>query len=81
LVLFLLKYNCHLVPEGISPPKKGELSNWKNSAMLTFMHLRKGISKDEAVLAEVTVPAAKPNKKAIIFDHKDGADMFFRNIG
>jgi hypothetical protein len=68
------------VPEGISPPKEGELSNWKDSVILTFMYLRKGISQDEAVLAEVMVLAAKPSKKAIIFDHKDGSDMFLRNI-
>jgi hypothetical protein len=45
------------------------------------MRLRKEISEDEAVLAEVMVLAARPNKKAIIFVHKDGCNMFHRNIG
>jgi hypothetical protein len=45
------------------------------------MRLGKGISEDGAVLAEVMVLATKPNKKAIIFYHKNGGDMFLRNIG
>jgi hypothetical protein len=60
------------VPEGISPPMRD---------ILTFMHLRKGIIEEEAVLAEVTVLPTKSNRKAIIFDHKDDSDMFLRNIG
>jgi hypothetical protein len=47
LVLFFLNYTRHLVPEGISLLKNHELLRWKESVMLTLVHLRQGNLKTQ----------------------------------